>query len=200
MVYIRFTPLFIVKPKQNYTFQTSIFHFYMNTVTEKLIERFEDETGISLTAKELSINVEEDTLIINIWGQELMALDAEGLEDLDSEDTAEEIWDSICDEFYDVREELISLKLASLNAMYVSELQHQVFTSLQQTKMKTKMLDALDFEFMDVSDADKDFGYPKVALRVTDFEQLECFIPVDVKQHPLQLDAKKVVDEVQKKI
>ncbi|MFN8415579.1 MAG: hypothetical protein U0U66_04525 [Cytophagaceae bacterium] len=172
----------------------------MNTVTEKLIERFEDETGIPLTTKELSVSIEEDALIINIWGQEMIALDAEGLEDLDSDDTAEEIWDSISDEFYDVREQLIELKLAALNTKYISDLQTQVLTALQQTKMKAKMLDALDFEFMDVSDADKDFGYPKVALRVTDFEQLECFIPIDVKQNPLQLDAKKVVDEVQKKL
>jgi len=57
----------------------------------------------------------------------------------------------------------------------------------------------LDFEFIDISSKDKDMGLPNVALRITDFEKVECDYPVDISKSPVTLDEKKIAEGFLKK-
>lgn len=172
----------------------------MNTVTEKLLELFEEETGIRIASEHVSIELDNDDIVLFIWDEECIRIEAKASDDVDSEATAERLLAALYDEYFDIREHLIEIKLDALRATALEPLQTAVVEKLQSSTMTAKVLDALDFDFMDVSDADKDFGSPKLALRVTDFEKFECFIPVSASEYPLQLDSTTILKEIYKKI
>ncbi|MBC7450109.1 MAG: hypothetical protein H7259_01325 [Cytophagales bacterium] len=171
----------------------------MNTLTEKLLELAEEEAGIKLQAKDITLTVEDSDLIIGIWGEELIATEYIDEEDFNDEDFAEEITEAIKEEYYDFRERLIEMKLASLNLNYIEVLKGKIIPILESAKVEKRLLEMLDFEFIDVSSADKDIGLPTVALRITDFEKVECNCTIDVSKNPAVFDEKKLANDFLKK-
>jgi hypothetical protein len=120
-------------------------------------------------------------------------------EALGDDSFVEEVWDIILDEFYDVREKLVELKLGALNADYLPALSADLMTLLEAQKLDEKLLSILDILFEDISSADKDFGLPKVGVRFTDFEGVEVIVPIDISTQPYQFDAKKIALEFDKR-
>jgi len=171
----------------------------MNILTEKLVELAEDEAGIKLQGKEIELVVEDSDLVIKIWGEELIATEYIDDNDFEDENFADELIGAIKEEYYDFRERLIEMKLGSLNLAYTDLLKDKVIDILSKSKVDSSLLAILDFEFIDVSSKDKDLGMPNVALRITDFEKVECDYPIDVAKNPIVLDEKKIADEFLKK-
>ena len=171
----------------------------MNILTEKLIELAEEEACIKLRENEIELVVEESDLILKIWGEELIATEFIDESDYNDEAFADELMGAIKDEYYDFRERLIEIKLASLNLTHSDFLKAKVVEILSKSKVDSSLLAILDFEFMDVSSKDKDQGLPNVALRITDFEKIECFCPVDITKVTVVLDEKKIADDLLKK-
>jgi hypothetical protein len=171
----------------------------MNILTEKLVELAEDEAGIKLQEKEIELVVEDSDLVIKIWGEELIATEYIDENDFEDEDFADELMAAIKEEYYDFRERLIEMKLASLNLAHIDFLKDKVIDVLSKSKVDSSLLAILDFEFIDVSSKDKDQGLPNVALRITDFEKVECDYPIDISKEPVVLDEKKISDSFLKK-
>lgn len=171
----------------------------MNILTEKLVELAEDEAGIKLQEKEVELLVEDSDLIIKIWGEELIATEFIDENDYEDEDFANELVDAIKEEYYDFRERLIEMKLASLNLNYADILKEKIVELLIKAKVDASLVAILDFEFIDVSSKDKDLGLPNVALRITDFEKVECNCAVDISKTEPAFDEKKIADEFLKK-
>ena len=171
----------------------------MNILTEKLVELAEDEAGIKLQEKEIELVVEDSDLVIKIWGEELIATEYIDDNDFEDEDFADELIGAVKDEYYDFRERLIEMKLASLNLAHSDLLKDKVIDILSKSKVDSTLLAILDFEFIDVSSKDKDMGLPNVALRITDFEKVECDYPIDIAKNPVVLDEKKIAEEFLKK-
>lgn len=171
----------------------------MNILTEKLVELAEDEAGIKLQEKEVELLVEDSDLVIKIWGEELIATEFIDEGDYEDTDFANELVDAIKEEYYDFRERLIEMKLASLNLNYSDFLKEKVIDLLTKAKVDANLLAILDFEFIDVSSKDKDLGLPNVALRITDFEKVECNCAVDISKLNPVFDEKKIADEFLKK-
>ncbi len=171
----------------------------MNILTEKLVELAEEEAGIKLQEKEVELLVEDSDLVIRIWGEELIATEFIDEDDYEDEDFANELVDAIKEEYYDFRERLIEMKLDSLNLNHADILKDKVVELLRKAKVDANLLDILDFEFIDVSSKDKDQGLPNVALRITDFEKVECNCPVDIAKINPVFDEKKIADEFLKK-
>jgi len=170
----------------------------MNTLTEKLVELAEEEAGIKLNEKEISLEVEGEDLIIKIWGEELIATEYIDEDDFEDEEFADEIVAAIKEEYYDFRERLCEIKVASLN-QHVDSLRNKIVPILKSSKVDSRLLEMLDFEFIDISSIDKETGLPTVALRITDFEKVECNCPVDISKNSNVFDEKKLADDFLKK-
>jgi len=171
----------------------------MNILTEKLVELAEDEAGIKLQEKEVELLVEDSDLVIKIWGEELIATEFIDESDYEDEDFANELVEAIKEEYYDFRERLIEMKLASLNLNYADILKEKVVELLTKAKVDASLVAILDFEFIDISSKDKDLGLPNVALRITDFEKVECNCAVDISKANPTFDEKKIAEEFLKK-
>jgi len=171
----------------------------MNILTEKLVELAEDEAGIKLQGKEIELLVEDADLVVKIWGEELIATEYIDEHDFEDEEFADELIGAIKEEYYDFRERLIEMKLTSLNLEHTDLLKDKVIDILSKSKVDSSLLAILDFEFIDISSKDKEFGLPNVALRITDFEKVECDYPVDISKSPVMLDEKKISEEFLKK-
>jgi len=171
----------------------------MNILTEKLVELAEDEAGIKLQEKEVELLVEDSDLVIKIWGEELIATEFIDENDYEDEDFANELVDAIKEEYYDFRERLIEMKLASLNLNYADILKEKILELLTKAKVDASLVAILDFEFIDISSKDKDLGLPNVALRITDFEKVECNCAVDISKPDPTFDEKKIAEEFLKK-
>jgi hypothetical protein len=171
----------------------------MNILTEKILEFAEDEAGIKLAEREIELLVEDSDLVIQIWGEDLIATEFIDEDDYNDADFADELMSAIKEEYYDVRERLIEMKLASLNSKYTAELKEKVIGILATSKVDSNLIEILDFDFIDISSKDKDQGLPVVALRITDFEKVECDYPVDITKTTVELDEKKIADFFLKK-
>jgi hypothetical protein len=167
----------------------------MSFLIESLIERLDEETGISLAASEVKATGVDAGIEIYVWGQLLLLVDDAGDDMLDDEGFADEVWGLIMDEFYDVREKLIELKLLALNADHLPELTPKLMTLLEAQKVDRKILNALDFSFEDISSADKDFGLPKVGLCFTDYEGIRVLVPVDISKRPYHFNPETIAKE-----
>jgi len=167
----------------------------MNTLTSKLIELVEEETGIKLQKTDIQLEIEDTDLIVKLWDEELITTELEDAAQLDDEDFADDVNTYIIEEYFDLREHLVDLKLQSLNMKYVEDVKVKILPFLTQAKVDKMLIETLDFEFIDVSSADKDYGLPNVALRITDFEQVECKIPIDISGSVPVLQEKKIADE-----
>lgn len=171
----------------------------MSFLVESLCERLDEETGISLANSEVKATYANGGIEIYLWDQLLLVIDDVDEDALSDEAFAEEAWDIILDEFYDVREKLVELKLASLNADYLPALSTDLMSLLQAQKLDSKLLSMLDILFEDISSADKDFGLPKVGVRFTDFEGVKVVVPVDISKRPYNFDAKAIAIEFDKR-
>jgi hypothetical protein len=171
----------------------------MSLFVDSLLERLDEETGISLSKSEVKVELNNDELSVFIWNQLLLDV-ADASDDLlEDEDFFHEFWELLTEEYYDVREKLIELKLASLNEEYLTALSKDLTPLLQNMIVDKKVFSNVDFTFVDISSADKDYGLPKVGLRITDFENLKVVVPVDIKVKPHQFDAKVIATEFDKK-
>jgi len=171
----------------------------MSFLIESLIERLDEETGISLAASEVKAECVDGGIEIYVWGQLLIVADDAEADMLEDESFADEIWDLIIDEFYDVREKLIELKLLALNADHLPELTPKLLTLLEAQKVDKKILSSLDYIFEDISSADKDFGLPKVGLCFTDYEGIRVLVPVDIAKRPYHFDPTVIAVEFDKR-
>lgn len=171
----------------------------MSFLVESLQERLDEETGISLANTEVKTTYANGGVEIYLWNQLFLVIDDVEEEALEDDAFAEEVWDIILDEFYDVREKLVELKLASLNADYLPALSADLMTLLEAQKLDSKLLNMLDILFEDISSADKDFGLPKVGVRFTDFEGVKVIVPVDISKKPYHFDAKAIAVEFDKR-
>ncbi|HSZ71477.1 MAG TPA: hypothetical protein VK750_02300 [Cytophagaceae bacterium] len=171
----------------------------MSFLVESLRERLDEETGISLANTEVKATYANGGIEIYLWDQLFLIVDDIEEEALTDDAFAEEVWDIILDEFYDVREKLVELKLASLNADYLPGLSAELLVLLEAQKLDRKLLNMLDILFEDISSADKDFGLPKVGVRFTDFEGVQVIVPVDISKKPYNFDAKSIALEFDKR-
>jgi hypothetical protein len=171
----------------------------MRFLVESLKERLDEETGISLANTEVKTTYANGGVEIYLWDQLLVLIDDVEETALEDDAFAEEVWDIILDEFYDVREKLVELKLASLNADHLPALSTDLMALLEGQKLDSKLLSMLDILFEDISSADKDFGLPKVGVRFTDFEGVTVVIPVDISKKPYHFDAKAIATEFDKR-
>jgi hypothetical protein len=171
----------------------------MSFLVESLLERLDEETGISLANTEVKATYANGGIEIYLWNQLLLLIDDVEEDALEDDSFAEEVWDIILDEFYDIREKLVELKLASLNADYLPALSTDLMTLLEAQKLDKKLLNILDILFEDISSADKDFGLPKVGVRFTDFEGVKVVVPVDISKKPYNFDAKIIATEFDKR-
>lgn len=179
----------------------------MKLIKERLIASVVDETGIRLTAKDLQITADSGDLKVTLWDNELLNLSYED-GDLEDDDFAEEVVDELFHEHYDLREKIVELKLEDLNSDYLPAISDGILSLLEASKVDERLLDVMDFEFVDLgynlgnfsNASDEEWNYPHIALRVTDFEDLEHFIPVDPYKDPSNLDLKTISSEIIKKI
>lgn len=171
----------------------------MSFLIESLIERLDEETGISLAKSEVKTISVDGGIEIYVWGQLFIVADDAESDMVEDEGFADEVWDLIMDEFYDVREKLIELKLLALNADHLPELTPKLLNLLEAQKVEAKVLNSLDFSFEDISSADKDFGLPKVGLCFTDYEGIRVLVPVDISKRPYHFDPAAIAKEFDKR-
>jgi hypothetical protein len=167
----------------------------MSFLIESLIERLDDETGISLANSEIEATCVDGSIEIYVWNQLLIIADDVDSDMLEDEGFASEVWELMTDEFYDVREKLIELKLASLNTDHLPTLAPQLISLLETQKVDKKVLENLDFSFEDISSIDKDFGLPKVGICFTDYEAVKVLVPVDISKKPYNFDPATIAKE-----
>jgi len=179
----------------------------MKVIREKLIDAVQDETGIKLTSNDFKITAESGTLGVSLWDSELLELPYEE-EDLNDEDFAEEVVQELFKEHFDLREKIIELKLDDLNSVHLPNISDVIIEKLEKHKVDEKILDVLDFEFVDLgynngnftTPGDEEWNYPPMALRVTDFEDLEHYINIDPYKEPSALSYDSICNEIVKKI
>lgn len=171
----------------------------MSFLIESLIERLDEETGISLSKSDLKVESVDGGIEIHVWNQLLVVVDDVDADMVDDESVADDVWDLLTDEFYDVREKLIELKLDALNSDYLPDLSPKLLSLLEAQKVDRKLLNNLDFIFEDISSADKDFGLPKVGLCFTDYEGVRVLVPVDISKRPYNFDPAVIASEFDKR-
>lgn len=154
-----------------------------------LLETIEDESGIALKPDDLKIELEEGQLLIQVWEETLLELEEINPEQLNEEDSARELTEIVMEEFYDIRESLIELRLLSLNNAVLPAIREEIFELFQKKNIPAKVLNVADLEFIDISTPDKDSGLPTVALRFTDYEQFECQINYPITTGMLNTNA-----------
>lgn len=168
-----------------------------------------EETGIKLTPKDLGVKNEADKVVVKFWDTEMIKLSIHGHKDMEGQEFAEDLLDLLFEEYYDLREKIVEIKINTLNDRYHDEIKEALIKKLKASKVSKGLLDTLDFEFVDLGynrstpyahNDDEERGYPVIALRVTDFEDLEYLHIIDVFQDPLKLDYDQIIKELSKKI
>lgn len=179
----------------------------MKLIAEKLIDSVKDETGINLTSKDFQINAESGNLTVSLWDVELLEMPFEE-GDLEDDDFADEVVQELFKEHFDLREKIIELKLDDLNNNHMPQISEDIIARLENHKIDEGLLDILDFEFVDLgynngnftNPGEEEWNYPPMALRVTDFEDLEHTISIDPYKDPALLNYDTITNEIIKKI
>jgi hypothetical protein len=177
----------------------------MKVLKNKVIEAVSDETGIRLNPLDLNIIAEDNNLVIRLWDEELLNSEYEDESELQDEEYAEEITSQLFEEYYDLRERLIEMKIDHLNTKYLPELNASLIEKLRKNKVVESVIEVLDFEFIDLNASTTAItsdgrDYPLIALRITDFEDIEHNIKIDAYKDPLVLDHDFITNELLKKI
>jgi hypothetical protein len=179
----------------------------MKLIIQKLIDSVLDETGIKLTSKDIQITADEGNLTIGFWDFEMLSISYDD-GDLEEDDFAEKIVQEIFKEHFDLREKIVELKLDDLNNNHLSKIWEDILERLENHKVDEKLLDELDFEFVDLgynngnftNPGEEEWNFPPMALRVTDFEDLEHCINIDPYKDPAELNYEAICGEIIKKI
>jgi hypothetical protein len=179
----------------------------MKLILQKLIEAVLDETGIKLSAKDIQISADAGSLKIDFWGFEMLDVSYDD-NDLEDENFADEVVKELFKEHFDLREKLIELKLDDLNNNHLSKIYEDILERLENHKVDERLLDVLDFEFVDLgynngnftNPGEEEWNFPPMALRVTDFEDLEHCISIDPYKDPASLNYENICGEIIKKI
>jgi hypothetical protein len=179
----------------------------MKLIKEKLIDSVQEETGIKLTSKDFQIQADLGVLKIILWGEELLSMEYDE-DQLEDDDFAEEVVQELFREHYDLRGKIVEMKLDDLNNNHLPSISENILDKLEEAKVDERLLDVLDFEFIDqgyiqgnfTSPGEEEFDYPDLALRVTDFEDLEHFIEIDPYKNPSDLDIGVISNQIILKI
>lgn len=174
----------------------------MKALKNGIAEAILDETGIRLSPNDITINNQGEALEIKFWDSEVLILEIEDGTDIEDDDFIENTVGDLFDEYYDLREKLIELKIDGLNNSYLPTISQNLTKALEDKKVERKILKAIDFEFIEspLSKPGEEWDFPALALRVTDFEGLEYYHPVNVYQNPFVVDCESVAEGVVKKI
>jgi len=171
----------------------------MKFLKEKITEAVSEETGIDLKDKDLKIVKDDSGIILSLWDSQLFECDVEEEDALEDEGFANEFIDSLFDEYFDLREKIIELKLQNVNSKFIAQISQKFIEKLKEKKVSKGLLEILDFEFIN-ADPDETWGYPPVCLRITDFEKLEHNCHVDITKDPIVIDYEAVTKELLTKI
>lgn len=180
----------------------------MKTLKSKICDTIYEETGIRLTPRDVSIKIEADQVVIRFWDNEVLTVPVHGHRDVESKEFAEDLLDNLFEEFFDLKEKIVELKLSDLNLKYRDEIAENLSKGLSDHKIDKKIIEVMDYEFVDLgyvrvpgaNTDEEEWGFPIIGLRVTDFEELEYLHNIDVHQHPLKLDFDLLIKELVKKI
>jgi hypothetical protein len=178
----------------------------MKVLKNKVIEAVSDETGIRLNIKDINITAVDNNLVIQLWDEDLLNSEYEDESELEEMEYAEEIASQLFEEYYDLRERLIEMKIDHLNSKYLPDLNASLIEKLRQNKVVESVIEVLDFEFIDLNASSTTAvtsdsrDYPVIALRITDFEDIEHNIKIDAYKDPLILDHDFITNELIKKI
>ena len=171
----------------------------MKFLKEKITEAVSEETGIDLKDKDLKIVKDDSGIILSLWDSQLFECDVEEEDALEDEGFANEFIDSLFDEYFDLREKIIELKLQNVNSKFIAQISQKFIEKLKEKKVAKGLLEILDFEIIN-ADPDETWGYPPVCLRITDFEKLEHNCHVDITKDPIVIDYEAVTKELLTKI
>ena len=179
----------------------------MKLINEKLIDSVQEETGIKLSSKDFQVQADSGVLKITLWGEELLTMDYDE-DELEEEEFAESVVQELFREHYDLRGKIVELKLDDLNNNYLPEISENIIEKLEHAKVDERLLDVLDFEFLDqgyiqgnfTTPGEEEFDYPELALRVTDFEDLDHFIEIDPYKNPSEIDIATISNQIILKI
>jgi hypothetical protein len=177
----------------------------MKVLKNKVIEAVSEETGIRLNIKDINITAKDNNLLIQLWDEELLNSEYQSESELEEDGYAEDIASQLFEEYYDLRERLIEMKIDHLNSKYLPDLNESLIAKLKQNKVVDSVIDVLDFEFIDLNATTSAItsdgrDYPLIALRITDFEDIEHNIKIDAYKDPLILDHDFITNELLKKI
>lgn len=180
----------------------------MKGLKGKICETVLNETGIKLTPKDIGVKIETDYVLVKLWETEMLRLSIHGHRDTESNEFAEDLLDALFDEYYDLREKIIEVKINDLNNRLRPEVVENINALLKKSKVDEGLIEILDYEFVDMgyikapysNPDDEEWGFPIIALRITDFEDLEFLYTIDIYQDPLKLDYNLISKEFIKKI
>ncbi|MFN3403613.1 MAG: hypothetical protein ACK40G_05910 [Cytophagaceae bacterium] len=180
----------------------------MKGLKSTICDTVQAETGIKLTPKDLGIKFDSDHVLVKLWDFEILSLSIHGHRDIDSAEFAEDLLDALFDEYYDLREKIIDVKLDDLNQRLRPQVIENLTKVLQKNKIDKGLIETLDYEFVDMgyvktpysNPDEEEWGFPVIALRITDFEDLEHLHTIDVYQDPVRIDYEQLGKEFIKKI
>lgn len=177
----------------------------MKGLKSKIITTVLDETGIRLHPKDLQISTNDNMLVLKLWNNELIKKKYQSEKSLESDEFVEDLLTELFDEYFDIREKIIEIKKQELNDAFREDISKKVFEHLKKHQIREGFLNSLDFEFTDIVSTksnilNKDWGLPIIGLRITDFEGVDYFHPIDINKEPLVLDDKAISEDLMKRI
>lgn len=177
----------------------------MKGLKSKIITTILDETGIRLHPKDFQFSSINNLFVLKLWGAELISKKFQSEKSLESDEFAEDLLNELFDEYYDFREKIIEVKKEDLTNQYLDNIEDEVVEYLESNKVDPVMIETLDFEFIDSESTRSnhlgdDWGFPLFGLRITDFESVDYFYPIDVLKDPLIIDSKVIKEGLLKKI
>lgn len=175
----------------------------MKGLKSKIVTTVLDETGIRLHPKDFHFITEDHMLILKLWSTELIRKKFQSEKSLESDEFAEDLLNELFDEYKDLREKIIEVKKEDLSNTYIEEIKGKVNTFLKSKKISAGIIDGLEFEVTESNSKnrnDHDWGYPVIGIRITNYESIDYFYPLDVNKDPLVVDENVLCEELLNKI
>jgi len=178
----------------------------MKGLKNKIITTALDETGIRLHPRDFQIGTFEKTFVLKLWNKELIRKKFLSEKSLESDEFVEDLLTELFDAYANLRAIIIEAKKEELDRTFMSDTKQKVLAGLKKQKVSDASIKSLDFEFTEFSNtksskgATDDWGMPLIGLRITDYEGIEVFYPLDFSKEPLVLDMEQIIQEVIKKV